>query len=168
MLRYGHCPLNMLIWKYRAHPFILAWLWNQHLRTCIANVTLPLYRLWIMSEGIININQCQPYLIKKNLKWSLQRICWRQMSQWERLCRCVGFRPSVYSLLPLQVRNGRTWEVHWAQFSHPARWKCYSTWCQKPVSSWQYTWRTVLQNKKQQLNTDQLVIIQIIHWVLED
>jgi len=121
-----------------------------------------------MSEGNININQYQPFLLINNLKWSLQRTCWRKMSQWERLCRCAGFRPSVCSVLCLQVRSGRTWEEHWAQLSHPARWNFYSPWCQRPVSSWQYTWRIVLDNKKQQLNSNQLVIMQISHWVLED
>ena len=168
MLHYRHCSLNMLIWKYRAHSFILAWLWNQHLRKSIENVTLSLYRQRIMSDGNINVNHYQPFLLKKNLEWSLRRICWRQMSQWERLCRCVGFRPSVCSLLCLQVRSGRTWEVLWAQLSHPARWKCYSPWYQRPVSSWQCTWRTVLENKKQHPNTNQLVIMQISDWVVEN
>lgn len=76
----------MIVWKYRAHFFTLVPLWNKHHRTSNENVTVFLYRQGILSEGNSNVIQCQPFLLRKNLRWSLHRICWRQMFQWESLC----------------------------------------------------------------------------------
>jgi hypothetical protein len=68
---------------------------------------------------------------------------------------------SLFYFCP-QVRSGRTWEVHWAQLSHPAKWRFCSLLWQRLVSSWQHTWRTVSENNRLQLNMKQLVEICIL------